>query len=129
MEPLAGHGRAYPHNWQHQEIQDNLDNQIKFLKQLKMNKTNYPHIALAIAAVISFILYAASTAGIRMPLLAVLIMCEFGFLVSASGGLVAIKQLFDHGFSSRYLIVALISLLLAVYLGITGYSLWVSINA
>jgi hypothetical protein len=94
-----------------------------------MNKSNYPVIALLIAVTIAFVLSAAQMAAIRMPLLAVLMMSEFGFLVGASGAIVAIKHQIDHGVSTRYVALAVACLVPAIFLGITGYQLWVSINA
>ncbi len=94
-----------------------------------MNKSNYPVIALVIAVTIAFVLLAAQMAAIRMPLLAVLMMSEFGFLVGASGAIVAIKHQMDHGIDVRYVALAIACLVPAIFLGITGYQLWVSINA
>jgi hypothetical protein len=94
-----------------------------------MNKSNYPVIALVIAVTIAFVLFAAQVAAIRMPLLAVLMMSEFGFLVGASGVIVAIKHQLDHGVNARYVALTIACLVPTIFLAITGYQLWVSINA
>ena len=97
-----------------------------------MNKAAFPVIALVIGAFIQIILKVTITAGEQpaIPLLTLLLMTEFGVIVTVigviSGGKLLMKQ---QGFNLKLVLPVAGCAILAVLLGIEGLDLWNYVNS
>jgi len=95
-----------------------------------MNKATFPIIALLIGLFIQLVLMTAISATSEpvMPLLTLLLMAEFGVIVSAVGAFIGGKLLLTTGFDYKLALPALGCLALVMMLGIEGLNLWDYIN-
>jgi hypothetical protein len=93
-----------------------------------MLKTLFPIIALALAVFVRLLVLRASVPGddgaTVLPLLMLLMLCEFGAIVALSGGYICGNQLVRTGFSIKPAFITLGCMILAVDLLLQGMSLW-----
>ncbi len=62
--------------------------------------------------------------GPRLPLLTLLLICEFAFFLTAIGAYVSLKQLKANGFSWSGMVVSVLCVLSAFTFMVKGYLLW-----
>lgn len=95
-----------------------------------MNKAAFPIIALFIGLFIQLVLMTAisATGEPAMPLLTLLLMTEFGVIVSAFGVFIGGKLLLTTGFDYKLALPTLGCVSLVIMLGIEGLNLWDYIN-
>jgi hypothetical protein len=93
-----------------------------------MNKTNFPFIALAIGLFLMGVLYKTGVTDpeteIVLPLLTVLIISEFGFIVMAAGVYLGIQTMLRNGFDIVLSVVTLLCGMLGVEFMLTGIEHW-----
>lgn len=93
-----------------------------------MSKYNFPYIALflgmTLMLVVSFGGQVNDANITRLPLLTLLIICEFAFFVTAIGAYVSLKQIFDSGLTWTRLIVTALCGLSAVTFLVKGIAFW-----
>lgn len=93
-----------------------------------MNKTNFPFIALAIGLFLMGVLFTTGAIDpdteLVIPLLTVLIISEFGFIVMASAVFLGIQTMARNGFDIVLSIVTLLCGMLAVEFMLTGIEHW-----
>ncbi len=91
-------------------------------------KISYPWLALGLGLLLSLALLRfaeADSGGPRLPLLASLLMSEFGLLVTAIAALIGIRDLFRQGPGQPVLVLLVLgNLLLATFFLRTGILLW-----
>jgi small neutral amino acid transporter SnatA (MarC family) len=95
---------------------------------LFMNKSNFPFIALAIGMFLMGVLYITGAinpdAELVLPLLTVLIISEFGFIVMAAAVFLGIQTMARNGFDIVLSVVTLLCGMLGVEFMITGLEHW-----
>lgn len=93
-----------------------------------MNKTNFPFIALAIGLFLMGVLYITGAIDpdteLALPLLTVLIISEFGFIVMAAAVFLGIQTMAKNGFDIVLSVVTLLCGMLAVEFMVTGLEHW-----
>lgn len=93
-----------------------------------MNKSNFPFIALALGLLLMGILYktgaADSGAELVLPLLTVLIISEFGFIVMSIAVFFGGQTLLRQGFDLVTAIVTMLCGMLAVEFLMVGLAHW-----
>ncbi len=95
-----------------------------------MNKAAFPIIALFIGIFIQLVLMTAVSASGEpvMPLLTLLLMTEFGVILTAIGTFMGGRLLLKNGFNIRLALATLGCVALAIILGLEGIDLWDYIN-
>jgi small neutral amino acid transporter SnatA (MarC family) len=95
-----------------------------------MNKTNFPFIALAIGLFLMGVLFKTGATDpdteLVLPLLTVLIISEFGFLVMAAAVFFGLQTMAKNGFDIVLAIVTLLCGMLGVEFMLTGLEHWPS---
>jgi hypothetical protein len=95
---------------------------------MRITKEAYPRLALTLGLVIALVLLATGGADLSsapaIPLLTVLILCEFGFILTAIGAFTAVRRLIAGGFAARALSEALGCIVLAVAFAALGLARW-----
>lgn len=93
-----------------------------------MKKHQFPYVALALAVFLMLLVMAGSRIGpngnTTLPLLALLVMSEFGFFVTAFGAFFGIQHIRSIGIKSVYTVVTLLCLLFAIRFMWLGIALW-----
>lgn len=93
-----------------------------------MNKTNFPFIALAIGLFLMGVLFktgaADPSAELVLPLLTVLIISEFGFIVMAIAVFFGVQTLAKSGFDIVVAVVTLLCGMLGVEFMLVGIEHW-----
>ena len=93
-----------------------------------MNKTNFPFIALAIGLFLMGVLFKTGAANpdaeLVLPLLTVLIISEFGFIVMAVAVYTGVRSLAKNGFDIVLAVVTLVCGMLGVEFMLTGIQHW-----
>ena len=93
-----------------------------------MKKANFPFIALALGLFLMSILYKTGATDpdteLVLPLLTVLIISEFGFIVSAIAVYMGGQTLVKNGFEIVTAVVTLLCGMLAVEFMLTGIRHW-----
>lgn len=93
-----------------------------------MNKANFPLIALALGLALMGILYKTGATDpeteLLLPLLTVLIISEFGFLVMAAAVIVGARTLMQRGFDIVLGVVTLVCGMLGVEFMLVGLAHW-----
>jgi hypothetical protein len=93
-----------------------------------MNKSGFARIALTIGLVIALALLAAGATNPAsepaLPLLTLLILCEFGFIVTVIGAFLAVRSLLARGITARSGSEALGCIVLAAAFLMLGLALW-----
>ncbi len=89
---------------------------------------NFPVLALALAVFVQLLLPLASVPDSQgdtlLPLLTLLVIAEFGFVVALIGAYVAAMQQLRSGFSATGATLTLLCAVLAVSLLLQGIELW-----
>lgn len=96
-----------------------------------MNKAAFPIIALFIGTFIQLVLMTAVSAAGEpaMPLLTLLLMTEFGVIVSLIGFISGIRQLLAKGYDLKLVLPVLACAGLVIMLSIEGFELWGYVNS
>ena len=93
-----------------------------------MSTRNFPVIALALAVFIHLLLYMSTTPDASgqtiLPLLTLLIIAEFGFIVSIIGAYVSGSQQLKDGLTATGILITLLCAVLAISLMRKGFELW-----
>ena len=93
-----------------------------------MTKANFPLVALALGLFLMGILMKTGatdpTTANMLPLLTVLVISEFGFIVCAVGVYLGGQTLFRNGFEIVLAVVTLLCAMLAVEFMLTGIRHW-----
>lgn len=93
-----------------------------------MNVRHYPVIALCLAVFIQLLLALAKTpdnnGATLLPLLTLLVIAEFGFVVSLTGAYVSANQQLKTGFTMQGIAIILLCIALAFNLLLQGIKLW-----
>ena len=93
-----------------------------------MKKTNFPFIALAIGLFLMGVLFKTGATDpdseLVLPLLTVLIISEFGFLVMAAAVYLGLQTMLKNGFDLALSVVTLVCGMLGVEFMITGLEHW-----
>lgn len=89
-------------------------------------KYSYPWLALGLGLVLSLVLlrFGTTAAGEGMPLLTALLMCEFGFLVTAIAAGIGVRDLVRQGKRMATLLLLAGNLLLAANFLRMGLGFW-----
>lgn len=92
---------------------------------------NFPYVALFLGMMFMLVVVLGgqvneATNSTRLPLLTLLIVCEFAFFLTAIGAFVSIKQILSQGVSVKMVIVALLCALSAITFMTKGISFWPS---
>ena len=92
-----------------------------------MTKLSFPWLALGLGLVLSLtlLLFNPADGGRALPLLAALLMSEFGALLTCIAAVIGVRDL-SRGVAQRPFVILLIvgNLLLAAYFLRTGLALW-----
>ena len=93
-----------------------------------MNKSNFPFIALALGLFLMGVLFKTGAANpdveLILPLLTVLLISEFGFIVMAIAVFFGVQGLSKNGFDIVVTIVTLLCGMLAVEFMVIGIQHW-----
>lgn len=96
-----------------------------------MNKNNFPFIAAAIGFILTIVLLKGS--GVRadgkttfLPLLTLLLMSEFGAILTAIGTYLGLKQFFSTKKLSVELLLTVFCAFLCLQFVVQGFALWPS---
>ena len=93
-----------------------------------MNKSNFPFIALALGLFLMAVLFKTGAADpdaeLVLPLLTVLIISEFGFIVMAIAVILGIQTLVKNSFDVVLAVVTLICCMLSVEFMVIGIAHW-----
>ncbi|MGB5278218.1 MAG: hypothetical protein WBO73_11890 [Gammaproteobacteria bacterium] len=93
-----------------------------------MNNKNFPFIALALGLFLMGILYRTGAADAEtdlvLPLLTVLIISEFGFIISAIAVFLGVRTLLKNGFDIVLAVVILICGMLGIEFLVVGFEHW-----
>jgi len=89
-------------------------------------KQSYPWLALGLGLVIGLVLlrFGTTAAGEGMPLLTALLMCEFGFLVTAIAAGIGLRDLARQGMNVATLLLLAGNVLLAANFLRMGLAFW-----
>jgi len=97
-----------------------------------MNKNRFPWIALVLGLMLSLLVAFGSmpAAGghTRLPVLMLLLSCEFGFIVTLAGGATGLLQLRSQASQRTLIPVSVACLLLAIAFAYLGLELWSSLQ-
>jgi hypothetical protein len=93
-----------------------------------MNRTNFPFIALALGLALMGLLYKTGATGpdaeLLLPLLTVLIVSEFGFIVMAAAVFLGLQTMIRNGFDLVLGVVTLVCGMLGVEFMLVGLAHW-----
>jgi hypothetical protein len=89
-------------------------------------KQTYPWLALGLGLLLGLVLlrFGTTDAGAGMPLLMALLMCEFGFLVTAIAAGIGLRDLIRQGMNVTMLLLLAGNLLLAANFLRMGLAFW-----
>ncbi|MEA3412146.1 MAG: hypothetical protein U9R74_11495 [Pseudomonadota bacterium] len=87
--------------------------------------------ALVVGAVLLAVLIAAGTGegSFSIPLLTMLLISEFGFLVTGAGVLFGAREWFGNGFRTGGSLATIACIVLAVVFAIQGFAIWEHVGA
>lgn len=93
-----------------------------------MSRKNFPLLALALAVFVQLLLPLASMpdnhGNTLLPLLTLLVIAEFGFIIASIGAYMAGMQQLKSGFTATGAAVTLLCAVLAISLLLQGIELW-----
>ncbi len=93
-----------------------------------MNKNNFPYIALALGIICMSIIIVGGEVNdnqlTKLPLLTLLLICEFAFFVCAIGAYISFRKIMSLGFAVLPIIVGVSCGLLAARFLILGIDFW-----
>lgn len=90
---------------------------------------NFPYVALFLGMTFMVIVTFGgqineATNNTRLPLLTLLLICEFAFFLTAIAAYMTIKQMMLVGYNSKMLIVAILCIMSAITFLVKGISFW-----
>ncbi|MEA3412260.1 MAG: hypothetical protein U9R74_12080 [Pseudomonadota bacterium] len=96
-----------------------------------MSRETFPMIALVVGAVLLAVLMAAGAGegGFTLPLLTMLLISEFGFLVTGAGAFLGAREWFGNGFRTGGSLATIACVVLAVVFAIEGFAIWEHVGA
>jgi hypothetical protein len=101
---------------------------VFFYEILEMKTIHFPYIAAGLGLCLLFIVTNGSQTGTDgatlLPLLTLLVVSEFCFIVNAIACYIGIKHILASNFQARYVITTITCLLLAIRFLIIGLTLW-----
>jgi fatty-acid desaturase len=93
-----------------------------------MKKESFPFVASGLGLFLMLLLIKGSETGedgsTLIPLLTLLVVCEFAFFVNAIGAYIGIKHALATGLKPLYAVVTLLCALLAIFFALMGILLW-----
>ena len=93
-----------------------------------MNKYTFPYIAIGLCLLFWFVIMVGGkvdTEGVtKLPLLTLLVISEFAFIVAAIGAYLVGREILEKGMEMTRLVVGICCVLLAVRFLLTGISFW-----
>lgn len=93
-----------------------------------MNKLHFPYIALGLGLflfVVTMMGNVADENGSRaIPLLTMLVISEFAFIVTGIGAFIGVRQIQSTGLKPVFTIVTILCILLAIRFMLLGIELW-----
>jgi hypothetical protein len=93
-----------------------------------MKQENFPFIASGLGLFLMLLLIKGSETGedgsTLIPLLTLLVVSEFAFIVNAIGAYLGIKHTLANGLKPLYAVVTLLCALLAIFFAWMGILLW-----
>ncbi len=93
-----------------------------------MKKITFPYIAFGLGIFLTLVVWQGSAIGAdgstRIPLLTLLVVCEFAFFVTAAGTYIGIRHFKAVQIKPVYAIVTGVCCLMAVRFMILGVELW-----
>jgi hypothetical protein len=96
-----------------------------------VSRDKFAWLTLVVGAVLLSVLVAAGTgeSGFSLPLLTMLLISEFGFLVTGAGAFLGAREWVRNGFRPGVSLVAVMCGLLSVWFAIRGYAIWEHVSA
>lgn len=96
-----------------------------------MKMTAFPLVAMLIGGFIQLVLMmtASESGETAVPILTLLLMTEFGFIVSVIGAFLGVKRIVAREHDLKLVLPTLACIVIAVMLALEGYEMWVFINA
>lgn len=105
-----------------------MPNSLMTGSQTHMKTYNFPYIAFALGLMLLPVVMIGSTEGSdgtsKLPLLTLLIVCEFAFLVNAIGVYIGIKQTLSFGVKPVYVLITVLCALFSARYMYLGVTLW-----
>lgn len=93
-----------------------------------MKTFDFPYIASGIGLFLILVVMKGSEPGsdgaTALPLLTLLIISEFAFIVTAIGAFIGLKHLWSAGIRPAYMIITALCILLSVRFMLLGIELW-----
>ncbi len=93
-----------------------------------MKSSNFPYIASVLGLFLLLVVMkgseASSDSATALPLLTLLIISEFAFIVTAVGAYIGLKQIRSTGIRPAYLVITVVCILLSVRFLQLGIELW-----
>ena len=103
------------------------------MKQNRINRAHFPYVAAILGGVLLVILLLTDGShgdtGFTLPLLTLLLISEFGFLVTGAGAFLGAREWVRNGFRHGVSLVAVMCGLLSVWFAIRGYAIWEHVSA
>lgn len=96
-----------------------------------VSRDKFPMIALVVGVVLLTVLMAAGggEGGFSLPLLTMLLISEFGFLVTGAGTFFGAREWFGNGFRPGVSLATIACVVLAVVFAAKGYAIWEHVSA
>jgi len=93
-----------------------------------MKTINFPYIALSLCSILLLLVLRGRHIGpdgaTEIPLLTLLVVSEFSFIVTAIGAYIGFKECRSKGIVSIYTLATVSCLLLSIYFMLLGIDLW-----
>ena len=93
-----------------------------------MKSSNFPYIASGLGLFLLLVVMKgsepASDGATALPLLTLLIISEFSFIVTAVGAYIGLKHIRSVGIKPTYMIITVVCILLSVRFMLLGIELW-----
>jgi len=93
-----------------------------------MKTVNFPYLALPFGLVFMLAIMIGSETGsngvTRIPLLTLLVMNEFAFIITAAGGYIGMKHMLSVGVRPVYATITIGCILLVIRFLLLGIALW-----
>lgn len=93
-----------------------------------MKRSPFPYIAVALGLALLLAVTKRSTTNAEgetlLPLLTLLLACEFGLILSAFGAYFGVRQIRSVGLAPGYVVASVVCVLLSVCFLVLGINLW-----
>lgn len=93
-----------------------------------MNKNNFPYIALTLGIICMLIIIVGGEVNenqsTKLPLLTLLVICEFAFFVCAIGAYMCVREVMSVGYAGLHTLVGVVCALLAGRFLVLGINFW-----